>query len=131
MSCFKCGKDCSTIGCGESILKIDGKIVCEDCFQNCIEENKKFGKYCFEPYIPPFCTGFEKEVKIFETKEGLLDFLESTKIDKYTVAHGDNLKGLLTIMNISKNGKAWYVRGFVYIDDTLGLPNWKELQRVF
>lgn len=131
MDCFKCGEDCSDIVCGGNILKIDGKIICRECFEEFVRENQKLGKYCFEPYLPTFCTGFEKEAKVFETKEELLDFLEDTKIDNYTVAYGDDLRDLLTILDVSKDGKDWYVRGYVYTDDTLGLPNWRKIQKVF
>ena len=133
LNCFKCGKDCSDIACGGNILKIDGKVVCRECFKNYIEdkENHRLGKYIFEPYIPAFCTGFEKEAKVFDNEKDLLDFLESQKLEDYIVACGKDTKDYYTILNVSKNGKDWYVRGYVYTDNKIDLPDWRKLQKVF
>lgn len=113
--------------CGEhyknyhTTLITAGKVVCPNCFVKAKDE----AIYWYVPHIPGFCDGCKTTLTTFDTKEQLLEFLKNIPKENETLAISDDN----TIMTVTKDGKFWWVHGYVKDTSILDLPDWKNLKK--
>lgn len=92
----------------------------------CLECRSKYcrDKNVYTDHIPPFCDGGDLISHVFKTKEELLQYIvSSTTNNNICCMENDG-----TIVDVNKNEKFWWVRGFSSLDKG-SLPNWKDKVR--
>lgn len=116
-TCQLCGKEYNnymrTFYVEENGIKIR---VCSECRRAfCID------KYVYTNHIPAFCDGGDLISHCFDTEKELLDYVLSNTTDKYICCMDNDG----TIIDVSKNEKFWWVRGYSSLKQD-ALPNWRD-----
>lgn len=115
-TCKLCGKEYDnymrTFYVEENGIKIR---VCTECRGSFCRD-----KYVYTNHIPSFCDGGDLISRCFNNEENLLEYILSNTKEEYICCMGDD--GI--IVDVSKNKKFWWVRGYSSLNN--GLPNWKN-----
>ena len=108
-------------------FKVNGKIVCINCFNSEIKKINNSGKFYFYPHIPSFYEGCDVNMEVFDNIPDLLNRLKEYEgtlaIDKCD--EEANVSAYVYVMTVSNNGKNWWVHGFT--NAKLNLPDYKSL----
>lgn len=99
--------------------------VCRDCFYDKIK-NIKDNKFYFHNHIPNFVDGASKVLKIFDTKEELIDFINTSfKKDNNIICREYNMHDqTLDIITVQTDEKHWWVHGTTNLPKEI-FPDWK------
>lgn len=101
-----------------SMDRRDRKCVCLECLGK--ESVKK--PYKFVNHIPTFCDGGDLIVRLFDTKEELIEWIKNKYYKEYEEICCDG-NGL--IITVNKSTKCWWVVGNSNLKN-YDFPDWKE-----
>lgn len=108
-------------------FKVNGKIVCNECFTSEGKKINNSGKFYFYPHIPSCCEGCDVNMEVFDNIPDLLNRLK--EYEEYGTLAVDNCDEEADVSNyvmtVSKDGKHWWVHGFT--NAKLNLPNYESL----
>ena len=80
-------------------------------------------KFKYRQHIPGGIEVVEPREAEFNKKDDAIEYLKNQVSEGYTLCYSRNL-----VMEISKNGKDWWVLGYMDNVDELDLPKWESLK---
>ena len=108
-------------------FKVNGKIVCNNCFNSEIKKINNSGKFYFYPHIPSSCEGCDVNMDVFDNIPDLLNRLK--EYEEYGTLAVDNCDEETDVSNyvmtVSDDRKHWWVHGFT--NAKLNLPDYESL----
>ena len=120
-TCQICGKEYDnymrTYYVEENGIKIR---VCQDCRRIFCSD-----KHVFTNHIPTFCAGGDLISRCFKTETELLDYILTSTTDCFIACMDQDG----TIVDVSKNEKFWWVRGYSTLK-AHSLADWNDVVRL-
>lgn len=124
--CDFCGK---TYNCSHAKIFIqhgDDESSRKCCCLECRDKEEK-KPYWFENHVPDFCDGAKKIVRLFDSKEQLLQWLYKEFEDEdYKIGMNSISKSHAAIISVRKSEKFWWVEGWTDLESG-SFPDWRDI----